>query len=96
MRSISATCASTRASSSPFQRAVARLSSSRRLLLDRVVERLLRSMRAHPRDQRRMLERLGQIVVAAGIETLDESRVSALAVTRITGMNAGPCPPSAA
>ena len=43
-----------------------------RLLLDRVVQRLLAQHRAHAREQRGVLEGLGQVVVAAGVEARDD------------------------
>ena len=39
-----------------------------RLLLDGIVQRLDPQDRAHPRDERRMVDRLGDVLVAAGIE----------------------------
>ena len=43
-----------------------------RLALDGVVKRLLAQHRSHARQQRPVLERLGQIVVAAGVQSLDD------------------------
>ena len=42
------------------------------LLLDLVVQRLDPQHRAHPRDERRLVEGLGEIVVGAGVEPCDD------------------------
>ena len=57
------------------------------LLLHLVVQRLDAQHRIHPRDQRRLIDRLGQVFVGAGLEPGDDVLVSALAVTRMIGMN---------
>ena len=62
-RSISASWAATRS----LERPVPGLELGR-LLLHRIVQRLDPQDRAHPRDQRRVVDRLGQVLVAARIE----------------------------
>ena len=44
------------------------LAERRRLLLDRVVERLDPEHRLHPRHQRRLVDRLREVLVRAGVE----------------------------
>ena len=62
-RSISASCSATRACRLRFQ-----IGQLGRLRLNLIVERLNAQHGSHPRDERRLVDRLGQIVVGASIE----------------------------
>ena len=57
------------------------------LFLHGVVQRLDPQHRAHPRDERRLVDGLGQVLVGAGFEPGHDVRGSAFAVTRMIGMN---------
>ena len=71
----------------PARKLLGLLLELRRLLLDGIVQVLDAQQRTHAGKQRRLLERLGEIVVAPASRPLTMSRVSAFAVTRMTGTN---------
>ena len=74
IRSISANCSATRCfeQAVPARELLGLLLQLRRLQLHRIVKFLDAEQRAHAGDQRCLLERLGEIVVAAGLEAMDD------------------------
>ena len=58
-----------------------------RLRLHLIMQRLDAQNRSHAGDQRRLVDRLGQIFVGPGVETSHDILRSVLAVTRMMGMN---------